>query len=77
MRYDLHTHYPASFFELIRNTPGEFSFDRRGHRRRGAPRRPVVFGSARKRPLVTSASTQASVRNSANSRVRGTPNSHF
>ena len=27
MRYDLHTHYyPASFFELIRNTPGEFSF---------------------------------------------------
>lgn len=27
MRYDLHTHhYPASFFELIRSTPGEFSF---------------------------------------------------
>jgi aminocarboxymuconate-semialdehyde decarboxylase len=27
MRYDLHTHYyPASFFDLIRNTPGEFSF---------------------------------------------------
>jgi len=27
MRFDLHTHYyPASFFELIRNTPGEFSF---------------------------------------------------
>lgn len=27
MRYDLHTHYyPASFFELIRNTPGDFSF---------------------------------------------------
>src|SRR5258708_2544002 len=27
MRYDLHTHYyPASYFELIRQTPGEFSF---------------------------------------------------
>ena len=27
MRYDLHTHYyPASYFELIRRTPGEFSF---------------------------------------------------
>src|SRR5215475_3061305 len=27
MRYDLHTHYyPASFFELIRNAPGDFSF---------------------------------------------------
>ena len=27
MRYDLHTHYyPPSYFELIRQTPGEFSF---------------------------------------------------
>jgi aminocarboxymuconate-semialdehyde decarboxylase len=27
MRYDLHTHYyPPSYFELIRRTPGEFSF---------------------------------------------------
>jgi aminocarboxymuconate-semialdehyde decarboxylase len=27
VRYDLHTHYyPASYFELIRDTPGEFSF---------------------------------------------------
>jgi aminocarboxymuconate-semialdehyde decarboxylase len=27
MRYDLHTHYyPASYFELIRRTPGDFEF---------------------------------------------------
>jgi aminocarboxymuconate-semialdehyde decarboxylase len=27
MRYDLHTHYyPASYFDLIRRTPGEFAF---------------------------------------------------
>ena len=29
MKYDLHTHYyPESFFEMIRDMPSEFSFDK-------------------------------------------------